>query len=131
MNIWSKVKMWFGPKWPEGEPLLAADGERWGTRRADGAIFFAPGFYVTKLCNEHAASSLTTLLNERDEIATTLANWRARWDIAVAAERGTAETSMAGLVPLDEFAHDLAYSAPSRDGGATQPPLLSAGSASQ
>lgn len=51
---------------------------------------------------------LSALLDERVAIAMRLADWRRRWDDAVAAARGTAEHSMSGLKPLDDWAHELA-----------------------
>lgn len=64
------------------------------------------------------------LLDERDQLARRLADWRRRWDAAMVMERGTAEDSMAGLKPLDDYALDIItrdQSAPSTLGGGTQP----------
>lgn len=74
------------------------------------------------------------LWDERNALAHKLADWRRRWDALATAERGTAEHSMAGLKPLDDYAFEIAsadQSAPSLDGGGTQPPLPVTGSAAQ
>jgi hypothetical protein len=40
------LKSLFAAKWPVGEPLLRADGFRWGTRMANGSIVPAPGVRI-------------------------------------------------------------------------------------
>lgn len=70
------------------------------------------------------ADPLTELLEERERIAVTLAEWRRRWDAHVAARRGSAENSMSGLKPLDERSLEIARAgqpAPILSGGLTQP----------
>ena len=37
----------FAPRWPAGEPLLLADGRRWGTRTPQGAIVAGAGWHYT------------------------------------------------------------------------------------
>jgi len=53
------------------------------------------------------AGDLSRLLDERNEIAAKLADWRRRWDAAFKIRHGSVEHSMVGLKPLDDFAFDL------------------------
>jgi hypothetical protein len=48
MRLFARFAQLFAPRWPEGEPLVAA-GIRYGTRFPSGDIVFAPNAHVEPL----------------------------------------------------------------------------------
>lgn len=69
------------------------------------------------------ADALSKLLDERVTVlAPLVADWRKRWDSVVAARHGgDTKYSMAGVKDLDQLAFEIAYGAPSREGGGDEP----------
>lgn len=53
-SIWKRLT---APRWPDGEPLLTAGGQRYGTRTESGSIILAPGFDFTPLRKQQAEGS--------------------------------------------------------------------------